>query len=68
MNYEKFFKTNNGKRVRAEMIDGDVIEGKLACHISDLDNDPDPESLLVRSNGVLIELYVPEILQVEVIE
>ena len=65
--YEDFFRENAGKLVRVEMTDGDVLEGKLDGHISALDNEPDPESILIE-NVATIELYTHEIHRIEVLE
>ena len=46
---------------------GDVLEGKLDSHISALDNEPDPESILIE-NVATIELYTHEIHRIEVLE
>lgn len=60
MCYGKFYSENSGKLVRVEMTDGEVFTGELFAYISELDNEPDPESIIV-DNGMLIELYTHEI-------
>lgn len=63
MDYYKFYKENGGKRVRVKMKDGDVFEGELNLHTSELDNEPDPESIVVGWT----ELFVNEINHIEVV-
>ena len=62
MNYYEFFKENAGKKVRVEMTDGEVFEGKLTVYISAADNDPEPESITVDNT----ELYTNEINSIKV--
>jgi len=62
MDYSEFYNENSGKNVRAEMTDGEVISGKLYGYISEKDNEPDPESIIVKnSDGMLTELFTDEI-------
>jgi hypothetical protein len=46
-------------------VDGDVVSGILDGYTSELDNEPDGESILVKTNdGRLIEVYASEISEI----
>ncbi len=57
MNYSKFYHENAGKNVEVIMTDGVFFSGKLFGYISEEDNEPDPESIIVGNT----ELYTNEI-------
>lgn len=62
MVYSEFYNENSGKIVRVKMTDGEVFVGELYGYISGEDNEPDPESIIVKnSHGVLTELFSDEI-------
>lgn len=61
MNYAEFYRRNGGKRVRVEMTDGEIFTGELFAYLSEADNDPDPESIVVDRT----ELFTNEIRQIE---
>ena len=50
-----------GKTVRVTFRDGDEMTGFVNCYTSALDNEPDPESIMIGN----IELYAPEIKSIE---
>lgn len=54
----------SGKNVKITLKDGKVFQGKAHDYTSALDNEPDPESIAVNN----IELYLPEIESVELLE
>lgn len=54
----------SGKNVKITLKDGKVFQGEAYGYTSALDNEPDPESIVVNS----IELYLPEIESVELLE
>ena len=50
------------KIVHITMVDGDSLVGQLVSYISAVDNDPDPESVIIRvPSGMLIELFDYEV-------
>jgi len=53
----------HGKQVRITLKDGQVFEGLAYDYTSELDNDPDPESISVGG----FELYSPEIDRIELL-
>ena len=56
------------KNVRVKLHDGSVFEGEVNDYTSAVDNEPDPESITVKTEyGVYIELFAPEIASVEII-
>lgn len=57
MNYSAFFRENAVKEVEVVMTDGETFSGKMFGYISETDNEPDPESILVGDT----ELYTNEI-------
>ncbi len=57
MSYSAFYRENAGKDVEVVMTDGEVFSGKLFGYISEADNEPDPESIIVGDT----ELYTNEI-------
>ena len=64
MNYSDFFNSNAGKMLEVTMTDGEKIIGKLLTFFSAVDNDPDPESIVV--NGT--ELPTEEIADIKIID
>jgi hypothetical protein len=46
-----------GKNVRVTFKDGAVMEGHVNAYTSDVDNEPDPESICIGD----FELFAPEI-------
>ena len=52
-----------GKRVRITLKDGKVFEGLAYDYTSELDNEPDPESISIDG----FELYDDEIKEIEAI-
>lgn len=62
MNYAAFYQENAGKRVKATMTDGETFSGELFGYCSALDNEPDPESIVVGRT----ELFTCEISRLEV--
>lgn len=63
MNFSEFYNNNSGKNVQVTMTDGEVLAGVLFGYISDWDNEPDPESIIVGRT----ELPTPEIAKIELI-
>jgi hypothetical protein len=63
MNFSLFFNENANKNVRVTMTDGEFFEGQLHTYISEVDNYPDPESIVVSS----IELFTNEIKEISII-
>ena len=59
-----------GEKVEVTFTDGTTMRGNAEFYTSSLDNEPDPESIMLRSNatGILTELFKPEIVKIEVIE
>lgn len=51
----------NRHYVDIELVDGDILSGYVDAYISALDNDPEPESIIVISNGILYEIAEDEI-------
>lgn len=50
------------KIVHITMVDGDSLTGQVVSYTSAVDNDPDPESILIRiPSGMLIELFDYEV-------
>lgn len=63
MDMRECFDKMDGKQVRVTMKDGKVFTGILDCWISALDNDPDPESIILKTTVYpCMELYVKDIL------
>ena len=57
-----------GKQSCVQRDDGKVFRGELFDYISELDNEPDPESIVIETDGgMLVELFVNEIKEVTVI-
>lgn len=57
-----------GKQVSVTMKDGKVFIGILDCWISALDNEPDPESIILKTTVYpLMDLYVKDILFIQLI-
>lgn len=68
MNFEQFYHEHSGKRVKVTMTDGEVLEGEVYGYISELDNDPDPESIIIKkTEPYLIELPTNEIKSIELV-
>lgn len=63
MNYCKMFRENSGKNVSVKMTDGEVFEGKFTGYISQADNEPEPESILIGNT----ELYTNEIAKITIL-
>lgn len=63
MYYSEFYRQNSGKTVRVEMLDGEVLTGELFAYFSALDNEPDPESIVVDD----VELPTNEIKSIIVV-
>jgi len=63
MEYAEFYRRNGGKRVRVEMTDGEIFAGELFAYLSEADNEPDPESVVVDRT----ELFTNEIRHIEVL-
>lgn len=57
-----------GKKVKVTFTDGTSMEGTAEFYTSSLDNEPDPESIMLRSNTTdfLTELFRTEIATIEV--
>ena len=56
----------NGKRIKVTCTDGQVITGEWIDWTSELDNEPDPESITVEKPwGEQIEIYICEIASIE---
>lgn len=53
-----------GKRVRVTCVDGDILVGRLTEWTTELDNDPEPESITLDD---WLEITLPEIEKVEII-
>ena len=54
------------KKINVVCTDGDVLTGVWIDHTSELDNEPDGESITIeRADGALIEIYVAEIERIE---
>lgn len=64
MEYSEFYRNNSGKKVKATMNDGEVFTGELFGYISELDNEPDPESVIIGR----VELFTSEIRSIDVLE
>lgn len=57
-----------GKQVSVTMKDGKVFIGILDCWISALDNEPDPESIILKTTVYpLMDLYVKDIRFIQLI-
>ena len=55
-----------GKKVKVICNDGDSFEGVLVDHTSADDNEPDGESITIKTFNVpYLEIYVDEILSVQ---
>jgi hypothetical protein len=55
-----------GRDIRVHLNDGSVFEGKWDGYISDVDNEPDGESILLeREGGCLVELFTAAIVSIE---
>lgn len=54
----------SGKNVRITLKNGQVFEGIAYDYTSELDNEPDPESITIDS----IELFAPEIEKIELMK
>jgi len=52
------------KKVRVTCTDGDVLVGKMTDWTTELDNDPEPESITLDD---WLEITLPEIEKVEII-
>lgn len=52
------------KKVRIEFVDGGTLEGYVHTHTSALDNEPDPESIMIDC----YEIFEEDIKKIEVIE
>ena len=63
MNYCKLFRDHAGKEIEVIMTNGEKFNGKLVGYISALDNEPEPESILVDYT----EIYTNEIAAVNVL-
>ena len=63
MNYCKMFRENSGKNVSVKMTDGELFEGKFTGYISQADNEPEPESILIGNT----ELYTNEIAKITIL-
>lgn len=63
MRYSEFYHQNSGKTVRVEMLDGGMLTGELFAYLSALDNEPNPESIVVDD----IELPTNEIKSISVV-
>lgn len=64
MSYSKLFRENAGKVITVVMNDGEKISGKLNGYISAVDNDPEPECIIINNT----ELYTNEIVDVSVVK
>ena len=47
MNYAELFQKYSGKLVQVVLNDGEVLNGEFFAYISNADNDPEPESIVV---------------------
>lgn len=62
----KDFSKYYDQTVRLECNDGQIIKGALIEWTSELDNEPNPESVTLRAeDGALIEIYVSDIKSVK---
>lgn len=52
------------KKVHIECVDGTTLEGYVHTHTSALDNDPDPESIMIGC----YEIFEEDIKKIRVIE
>ena len=62
MNLHKIANLYWQRMVCVKISDGSLITGQLVSYTSAGDNDPDPESIIIRvSSGMLIELFDHEV-------
>lgn len=55
-----------GRKITVTCMDGDYVVGKWIDWTSELDNEPDPESITVRRfDGAPVEVYVHDIQTIE---
>ena len=64
VNLSDFYSKHNGESVRVVMTDGEVFTGVLFGYISAMDNEPDPESVIIGKT----ELMADEISVIEVLK
>lgn len=59
----------DGKKVKVTFTDGTSMEGTAEFYTSSIDNEPEPESITLRSNttGFLTELFRPDIIKIELL-
>lgn len=51
-----------GKKINALCTDGETIIGSWVDWLSEIDNEPDPESIIIKNkDGVCIEIFVKDI-------
>ena len=55
------------KSILIEFADGKEMRGYVDAYISAEDNDPDPESIIVISDGVAYEVTAAEIKQLSIL-
>ena len=68
MNLRELAEQYWGRQVSVQLDDGKVFYGEVFDYISELDNEPDPESIVIETDGgMLVELFVNEIKEVTVI-
>jgi hypothetical protein len=59
---EELAKKLYGRNIVATLNNGDIVKGIWDDHISEIDNEPEGESVLIKNqNGSLIELYTADI-------
>lgn len=61
MNIEKYI----NEIVKILCNDGDIIVGKLINYTSELDNEPDGESITLNTDDGLIEIFTEEITSIK---
>ena len=68
MNLKELAEQYWGRQVSVQLDDGKVFRGEVFDYISESDNEPDPESIVIETDGgMLVELFVNEIKEVTVI-
>ena len=68
MNLKELAEQYWGRQVSVQLDDGKVFRGEVFDYISEPDNEPDPESIVIETDGgMLVELFVNEIKEVTVI-
>ena len=63
MDYFTFYLKHGGERVLVVTNDGERFKGILEDYTSDLDNDPEPESITIGD----VELYTSDVSKIELL-